>query len=132
LRVVAITNRQLLTYLILFLAPLLVVLVLWSALVPITVELQVAQSGRELWQICQSANDKIFSGIAFSYVPFRQITFPFIKLTNSTGWSALRGRSNLVLQNKKFTRYIQRKLVYCISDIQFTRHFSNLHHFRYV
>jgi len=89
LRVRAISNKQLATYQLLCLSPLLVpppfslpsfllastnhssfqiVLVLWSSLSPFQIEYQTTPNLREQFVICKSENDVIFASISFSYM----------------------------------------------------------------
>lgn len=68
LRIIAITNKQLVTYLCLLLGPLLIVLVLWSSLSPFAI-VSVTNSASTLrYQLCSSSYDRILGPIAFAYM----------------------------------------------------------------
>lgn len=68
LRVIAITNNTLLAVLGAVVSPLVIILVLWSALAPFQEVLQPNAANTLAYYTCASANDKIFAGISFAYM----------------------------------------------------------------
>lgn len=68
LRVIAIRNSHLFVALSVIVAPMLIVLVLWSSLAPFRIHDQVSSGRSGRYETCVSPNDRIFAPIAFCYM----------------------------------------------------------------
>jgi hypothetical protein len=68
LRVIAITNQQLVSYLLMLVAPQIIVLVLWSSLETHTIGTALNGSRTVQYLVCSSPNSRIFAPISFSYM----------------------------------------------------------------
>jgi ABC-type branched-subunit amino acid transport system substrate-binding protein len=84
LRIIAITNQQLTTYLMLILGPQIILLVLWSSLSPFTISSVSNAAGTLRYQLCTSSNDIILGPISFAYMGILLLVGGFLSFKTRT------------------------------------------------